>query len=243
MLYLCIPAHDEAPTLGVLLWRIRKVFQEFSREYEILVFDDASTDATREVLAPYAKVLPLTVIGSATRVGYAGAVDALLRAASERTRYARRDAVVVMQGDFTDRPEHLPELVKRFEGGADVVCVDPDAAADDPEPEQQFRRIARWAFWPVRGTTRVDGVRDPFGSYRLLRVTVVRDLLKAAGDTPVSASTSVRVANLDLLRRVAALARRVDVVTAPRRWDLRPRPTRLEPWPEIKAVFRAAWAA
>ena len=48
MLYICIPTYDEAPTIGVLLWKIRKVFQEYSREYEILVFNDASTDATPE---------------------------------------------------------------------------------------------------------------------------------------------------------------------------------------------------
>ena len=48
MLYICLPTHDEGATIGVLLWRIRAMFQEFSREYEVLVYDDASTDATRE---------------------------------------------------------------------------------------------------------------------------------------------------------------------------------------------------
>jgi len=50
VLYICIPAYNEAQTVGVLLWRIRKVFQEYSREYEILVFDDGSTDDTAETL-------------------------------------------------------------------------------------------------------------------------------------------------------------------------------------------------
>ncbi len=46
MIYIGIPAHNEAQTIGVLLWRIRKVFQQFPREYELLVYDDASTDET-----------------------------------------------------------------------------------------------------------------------------------------------------------------------------------------------------
>jgi glycosyltransferase involved in cell wall biosynthesis len=69
VLYLCIPAYNEADTVGVLLWRIRKVFQDYSREYEVIAFDDGSTDATRETLEPYAKVLPLTILGGSTKVG------------------------------------------------------------------------------------------------------------------------------------------------------------------------------
>jgi len=78
VLYFCIPAFNEAPTVGLLLWRLRKVFQEQPREYEVLVYDDGSTDATAETLEPYHKVMPLTVLGG-TRVGYARAVDALCR--------------------------------------------------------------------------------------------------------------------------------------------------------------------
>ena len=46
MIYVCIPSFDEAPTVGLLLWKIRQVFAAFPREYQLLVLDDGSTDTT-----------------------------------------------------------------------------------------------------------------------------------------------------------------------------------------------------
>src|SRR5215471_5284423 len=134
VLYICIPAYNEAQTVGVLLWRIRKVFQEYSREYEILVYDDGSSDATVETLQPYGEVLPLTVLSGNPHRGYAFALDQLCRAVSARTRYPRRDAMITMQADFTDQPEHLPELIKRFEGGADLVVAERTLPETTPVP-------------------------------------------------------------------------------------------------------------
>lgn len=234
MFYICIPVYDEAPTIGLLLWRIRKVLQEHPREYEVLVYDDASTDSTAETLKPYGDVLPLTVIGGKDRVGYARAVDALVRAASAKTRYPRRDAVVLMQGDFTDQPEHLPELMKRFEGGADLVIAERPRDATVPPPVRLLRRLAPWA---VRPFVKVNGVEDPFGTFRLYRIALLRDLLKESGDAPI-ADGPAWVANLDLLLRASAVARRTETVPLAPRYDLRPRESRVHPWSDAMDLFR-----
>lgn len=243
MLYICIPTHDEAETVGVLLWSIRKMFQEYPREYEILVYDDASTDSTREVLAPYARALPLTVLGGGGRVGYARATEALLREAAKRTTYPRRDAVVLMQADFTDRPEHIPELVKRFEGGADVVVGERTLPADAPESERRLHRYVGWIprLWPLRKAVTIPGARDPWSGYRLIRVTVVRDLLRALEQSPVRA-TDTWQANLELLHLTFPHARRVESVPVTPRFDLRPRASRRpdarpQAWGLAKAAF------
>jgi glycosyltransferase involved in cell wall biosynthesis len=235
VLYICIPAYNEAETVGVLLWRIRKVFQEYSREYEIVVFNDGSTDATAETLKPYADVMPLTVLGGAQRVGYDRALDALCRYVADRTRYPRRDAMITLQADFTDQPENLPELIKRFEGGADLVVAERTLSTSTPTAVRRMRWIAGWA---ARAAGSVRGVTDPFGALRLYRISLIRDLLKESGDAPIARGQGW-AANLDLLRRAAPLARRMETVPAEPRYDVRARDTRINPWSDGLALFRA----
>lgn len=235
MLYICIPVHNEAPTIGVLLWKLRAVFQEYAREYEIIVFNDGSTDATAETLAGYESVLPLTILGGDTHVGYATALTELFKAASARTKYARRDAVITLQGDFTDRPELIPEFVKRFEGGADIVVGEVAAPAPEatPVPVRRLRRLAPFALRPF---VRTAGISDPFGSFRLYRVSVLRDALKAAGDGPLIGGSGWAT-NVDVLLSSVPHARRVELLPLEPRYDLRMRESRLRPMSDAWALF------
>jgi glycosyltransferase involved in cell wall biosynthesis len=234
VLYICIPTYNETQTIGVLLWRIRRVFQEYSREYEILVFDDGSTDSTSETLQPYAEILPLTLLGGGDRIGYGAAIDALCRAVSERTRYPRRDAMITLQADFTDQPEHLPELIKRFEGGADLVIAERPVTPTTPVAVRRLRWFGTWA---TRLSGAIPCVADPFGALRLYRISLIRDLLKESGNAPLVRGNGW-AANLDLLRRAAPLARRLETVPLDARYDLRPRESRIRPWADGLALLR-----
>ncbi len=233
MLYICIPTYNEAPTIGVLLWRIRKVFQGYSREYEILVYDDGSTDDTAETLAPYAEVAPLTVLKGEKREGYGRALETLAREVSRRTRYPRRDAMVVMQADFTDQPENLPELIKRFEGGADIVLAE-RTAAGEPIPVRRLRQLAPWA---LRLSLAVKGFADPYASFRLYRISLLRDLFKTNGDKRLITADGW-AANVELLLHATPVARRVERISLDSRYDLRTRESRIRPFADGMAIFR-----
>ena len=233
MIYICIPTYNESPTIGVLLWRIRRVFQDYSREYEIIVYDDASTDSTLETLQPYADVIPLTILRGETRQGFGFALEKLCREVSRRTRYARRDAAIVMQADFTDQPESIPELVKRFEGGADIVA----ARQQIEEAPAAVRKLRRLAGWIHRSEIPKSAGADPFTTFRLYRISVLRELLKSLGDKPLI-TTSGWAANMELLVRSTRFARRIENVDLAPRYDLRTRETRVRPLADAYNLLR-----
>jgi hypothetical protein len=143
--------------------------------------------------------------------------------------------MVVMQGDFTDQPEHIPELVKRFEGGADLVVAEQDGAARTaPTPVRRLRLLAPWVTRPF---VRVAGVRDPLGSFRLYRISTIRELLKEMGDASI-VSAEGWAANVELLVRLARHARRIEAVQLDARYDLRPRESRVRPLAGAWDLFR-----
>src|ERR671928_2191697 len=123
MIYVCIPSYNEAPTIGLLLWKIRQVFAGFPREYQLLVLDDGSDDPTAEVLERYTRVLPLTVVRHPERKGYAVSIEELLRQAVNRTDRPKRDSAILMHADFAHGPSDIPDLVRRIESGADIVIA------------------------------------------------------------------------------------------------------------------------
>jgi hypothetical protein len=145
--------------------------------------------------------------------------------------------MIVMQADFTDQPEHLPELIKRFEGGADLVVAERPIAGENEAPPRPVRWLRRFAPWALRSYMTVPGVSDPFGTFRLYRITLLRDLIRHAGDEPIVQGT-VWAANVDLLVRTAPLARRIETVDLQPRYDLRPRASRIHPWTDAVDLFR-----
>jgi hypothetical protein len=96
--------------------------------------------------------------------------------------------------------------------------------------------------WVVRPFVSVAGVRDPFGSLRLLRISVIRDLIKERGTEPLVLGDGWS-ANVDLLLRAAVHARRIETVEVTPRYDVRARESRIHAWSDAMGLFRFARGA
>lgn len=234
MIYFCIPSHNEAATVGLVLWKLRRVLEDSAREYQLLVGDDASTDATTEALAPYLKALPLTVLRNPTRQGTAATVERLLKAALEQSDRHKRDAAIVLPADFTVDPAEILEFLKRLDSGADLV-VGEATLAGEPDPWRQ--RVRRWAPWLLGRRVRVPGVRDVVSGVAAFRLVALRNAFRDRPDQWLT--TEGWAANAELLAWAAAGARRIETVPITERADRRQRDSRHEPWPLAQALWRA----
>jgi glycosyltransferase involved in cell wall biosynthesis len=228
VIYVCIPTHNEATTIGVLLWKTRKVLGAFGRDYRVVVQDDASTDDTAEVLQRYRRSLPLTILPSDRRLGYGRSVEKLLRHVRDEAPYPKRDCAIVMQGDFTESPDDLIALIKVFEGGADIVA---GAVSRDGAPQAKGMRAARWAAKTLlRRTVAAAPVSDPLVGLRAYRVIVLKKAFRDRGEDDPLIRSDGWAANVELLSRLAPHARRIAETPLELRYDLQTRQSRFKPW-------------
>ena len=242
MIYVCVPTHNEASTIGVLLWKTRNVLGEFDRDYRLVVHDDASTDETPEVLQRYRRSLPLTILRSEDRIGYGQSVERLLRWVRDESPYPKRDCAVVIQADFTESPADIVSLVKVLEGGADIVAGVPEEIRD----EGRNVRLVRWAARKfLRRLIGNSPVSDPLPGLRAYRVIVLKKALRALEEGQPLIRSEGWAANVELLGRLTPHARRIAEAPLHIRYDLQARPSRFKPWRtvlELAKLPTSLWA-
>ena len=233
MIYFCIPSYNEEHTVGVVLWKIRQEMAAFQRDYQILLLDDASTDSTHEVLEPYARVLPLTVLRHEQRLGYAACLRELLDEAVRRSTYPKRDVAVVLQADFTEDPADAVNLIKRMEGGADVVTT--VACGTGRHPSRAHGWVTRLSGFFARRGGPVESGGDPLLGMRAYRIVTLR---RALEDGKLLQGTDGPLANASLLRAVAPHARRIEEVEVDVRYDRRFRTSRFSAGARLRELAR-----
>ena len=124
LLSIVVPVYNEVDNIQKFYTTVKEVLGTMDYDHEIIFVDDGSSDDSAGMLRhigqedPHVKVLLL-----ARNFGHQLALTCGLD-------YAKGDAVITMDGDMQHPPELIPELVKHWEAGADVVRTIRDSTED-----------------------------------------------------------------------------------------------------------------
>ncbi len=156
LLSVCAPVFDEEELVEVFYERATAALAGF--DYELIVVNDGSRDATPAILDRLADADPrLRVIHLSRNFGHQAALTAGLE-------HARGDAVAMLDADLQDPPELIREMVDLWAQGSDVVY----AVRSQREGETRFKlATATWFYKLFDKLAQVD-LEPNSGDFRLL---------------------------------------------------------------------------
>ena len=115
MISLVIPVFNEQEVLKDSFARMDAAMKDTGYPYEIIYVNDGSRDQTLEQLRDIAAVhKQVKVLSFSRNFGHQLAVTCGMDA-------AKGDALIIIDVDLQDPPELIPQMVKMWEGGADIV--------------------------------------------------------------------------------------------------------------------------
>ena len=102
---------------GLFHEAVAEALKNIHEDWEVVYVNDGSRDSSLDLLKGLQAVDSHVVVVDLSRNwGHMGAITAGLQT-------ARGNAVVLMDGDFQDPPEVVPELIDAWRGGAQVVVA------------------------------------------------------------------------------------------------------------------------
>lgn len=112
-----VPVYNEQDNILVLEKTLKIILGPIEPDYEIIFVDDGSTDNSLNIIRELAKTdRKVKYVSFNRNFGQQAAITAGLD-------FASGDAVITMDADFQDPPELLPEMLKAWETGNDVVLM------------------------------------------------------------------------------------------------------------------------
>ena len=161
-----VPVYNEAAVIGDFQRRLAAVLDALSVASEIVYVNDGSRDDSMRQLRAFADADARVVLLDFSRnFGKEIAMTAGLD-------HASGDAVIVIDSDLQDPPELIPDMLRAWQGGADVVLM----RRAGREGESWFKKASASAFYRFIGSIGELEIPADVGDFRLLSHRAVEAL-------------------------------------------------------------------
>ena len=159
-----IPLYNEEEVLNECYTRIKVVCNSLDNyEHEIIFVNDGSKDKTLNILEQIAQNdKSAKVISFSRNFGHQCAVTAGLK-------YITGDAIVIIDSDMQDPPELIPEMVKLWEQGNEVIY----GKRKKREGESRFKLLTASVFYKTLNALADVDIPKNTGDFRLVDRKVV----------------------------------------------------------------------
>lgn len=115
MISIVIPTYNEKENIELLIDRIEKAMNRYTKDFEIVIVDDNSPDGTWKLVERLNKEKKFVKL--LKRSGKLGLTSAVL----DGVKNANGDKIIVMDADLSHPPEKLPEIAKELENNDLVI--------------------------------------------------------------------------------------------------------------------------
>ncbi|MDK3025234.1 glycosyltransferase family 2 protein [Cupriavidus taiwanensis] len=167
LLSLVVPCYNESESIGQFFASVIPVLECIDAiRFEIVLVNDGSTDDTLERLVAHSQRDPRVRVVDLTR--NFGKEAALTAGLDE----ALGDAVIPIDADLQDPPALIPEMVRRWREGAEVVLAQRSSRACD----SWLKRVTAGAYYRVHNKLSDQKLPVNVGDFRLMDRTVINAL-------------------------------------------------------------------
>jgi glycosyltransferase involved in cell wall biosynthesis len=160
-----VPVFNEAGQIAHFLEQLHRTVVQFDADIELIVVNDGSTDRSGAEILRMARQLPVHYIELSRNFGKELALQAGLDA-------AHTDCVLMLDADFQHPLGAIPELVARWQAGADMVY----ATKVNRHGEPWLHRVGSAMFYRLLTMGQSAPVPRDAGDFRLLDRKVVEAL-------------------------------------------------------------------
>ena len=134
---LIIPAFNEESVIQQSYSRLKQVMDSTGEDYELIFVNDGSKDSTEDKIKDFTKKDKAVKLLSFSRnFGHQIALSAGLD-------YASGDAIVIIDADLQDPPEVIPEMIKKWKEGFEVVY----GKRINRKGETVFKKLTAYIFY------------------------------------------------------------------------------------------------